>query len=90
MIKIIDESTPKVIDPPINRITVSILIKRMFMYSAINKKAKLLAPYSILNPETSSDSPSAKSNGARFVSAKADINHINAKGIAKKEIQESA
>jgi len=31
--------------------------------------------YSVLNPETSSDSPSAKSNGVRFVSAKFVINH---------------
>lgn len=88
--KRIEDSMPKVVVPPINNTTVSILIKRMFIYSAINKKAKLLAPYSILKPETSSDSPSAKSNGARFVSAKADINHINANGIVKKEIQESA
>lgn len=27
-------------------------------------------PYSILNPETSSDSPSARSNGTRFNSAR--------------------
>lgn len=29
----------------------------------------------MLNPDTSSDSPSAKSKGVRFVSAKAEINH---------------
>lgn len=29
-------------------------------------------PYSTLNPETSSDSPSEKSNGVRLVSAKQD------------------
>jgi len=29
-------------------------------------------PYSILNPETSSDSPSEKSKGVRFVSARQD------------------
>jgi len=33
-------------------------------------------PYSILNPETSSDSPSAKSKGVRFVSATQEINQI--------------
>lgn len=88
--KMIEELNPRVVVPPINKTTVNILMKRIFIYSAINKKAKLLAPYSILKPETSSDSPSAKSNGARFVSAKADINHISAKGAAKKEIQDRA
>lgn len=29
----------------------------------------------MLNPDTSSDSPSAKSKGVRLVSAKADTNH---------------
>lgn len=32
-------------------------------------------PYSTLNPETNSDSPSAKSKGVRFVSAKQEISH---------------
>jgi len=36
--------------------------------------------YSVLNPDTSSDSPSAKSNGVRFVSAKHDANHTNDNG----------
>ena len=36
--------------------------------------------YSVLNPETSSDSPSAKSKGVRFVSARQDANHIRDKG----------
>lgn len=49
----------------------------MFIYSAIkiNTKGPLL--YSVLKPETSSDSPSAKSKGVRFVSAKAVMNQIN-------------
>jgi len=38
-------------------------------------------PYSILNPDTSSDSPSAKSKGVRFVSAKQEINHIPTIGV---------
>ena len=33
------------------------------------------APYSVLNPDTSSLSPSEKSNGVRFVSASLEINH---------------
>lgn len=52
----------------------------IFMYSAIKNKAKGPAAYSTLNPETSSDSPSVKSNGARFVSARVEINHIIASG----------
>jgi hypothetical protein len=36
--------------------------------------------YSTLNPDTSSDSPSAKSNGVRFVSARFVINHITHNG----------
>ena len=43
--------------------------KIIFAYSAIKIKANLNPPYSTLNPETNSDSPSAKSKGARFVSA---------------------
>jgi len=44
----------------------------------ISAKSPLL--YSVLNPETSSDSPSAKSNGVRFVSANVVVNHINING----------
>lgn len=40
----------------------------------INAKLPLL--YSILNPDTISDSPSAKSKGARFVSARFVMNQI--------------
>lgn len=55
-------------------------ISRILPYSAINRNANSPPPYSILNPETSSDSPSAKSKGARFVSARDLINHIVAIG----------
>lgn len=50
------------------------------MYSAIKNRAKGPAAYSTLKPETSSDSPSVRSNGARFVSASVEINHIMARG----------
>lgn len=50
------------------------------MYSAMKNKAKGPAAYSTLNPETNSDSPSVRSNGARFVSARVEINHIIARG----------
>jgi hypothetical protein len=51
------------------------LINRMLAYSAKKIKAN-----STLNPETSSDSPSAKSKVVRLVSAKQEINQINDKG----------
>lgn len=59
-----------------NKAEVNSLIMRIFMYSAIKIRANPAALYSTLNPETSSDSPSAKSNGVRFVSARIVINHI--------------
>jgi hypothetical protein len=60
------------------------LIKRILAYSAKKIKAKPPAPYSTLNPDTSSDSPSAKSKGVRLVSAKQEINQTNDKGREKK------
>lgn len=56
------------------------LINKILQYSAIKIKANNLDPYSILNPETNSDSPSAKSNGVRLVSAKLVTNHITTTG----------
>ena len=44
-------------------------------------RAKRFPPYSILNPDTISDSPSAISNGARFVSAKHIVTQVINKGI---------
>jgi hypothetical protein len=55
---------------------VNILITIIFAYSAIKIKANPPALYSTLKPETSSDSPSAKSNGVRLVSAKIEMNQI--------------
>merc|ERR1712024_89562 len=53
-----------------------ILIKIILAYSAIKIKANITLPYSILKPETNSDSPSAKSKGVRLVSAIHEINQI--------------
>ena len=53
-----------------------ILIKIILAYSAIKIRANPTLPYSILNPETNSDSPSAKSKGVRLVSAIQEINQI--------------
>lgn len=47
----------------------------MLAYSPKNNKAKSPPPNSMLNPETNSDSPSAKSKGARLVSATVLVNH---------------
>jgi hypothetical protein len=49
-------------------------IKRILVYSANISKAKPPLPYSVLYPDTNSDSPSAKSKGVRFVSARQEIN----------------
>jgi hypothetical protein len=49
-------------------------------YSPKNKKAKVIEEYSTLKPETNSDSASAKSKGALYVSAKVQINQIIANG----------
>jgi len=48
----------------------------MFIYSAIKIKAKVPPLYSVLNPETNSDSPSEKSKGVRFVSARVVVNQV--------------
>lgn len=53
----------------------------MLAYSAIKIRANRPALYSTLKPDTSSDSPSAKSNGVRFVSARFVINQIAANGM---------
>jgi hypothetical protein len=60
--------------------------KRKFRsYSAKKIKSEPPAPHSILNPETNSDSPSAKSKGVRLVSAKQEINHTKDNGNVKKK-----
>ena len=53
-------------------------IKIIPEYSEINKRAKPPPPYSTLNPETNSLSPSEKSNGVRLLSAiQQDNQHKN-------------
>jgi len=73
--------------PPKKIITVNVLIAIIDPYSAKKNKAKPMLEYSTLKPETSSDSASGKSNGARFVSAKIETKNIKnkgKKGITKK------
>lgn len=68
---------------PQNRIAVINLINKILTYSAIKIKANTVPLYSTLKPDTNSDSPSAKSKGARLVSAKVVINQIINKGDKK-------
>lgn len=60
----------------------SVFMSRMLAYSAKKKRAKGPPAYSTLKPETSSDSPSVRSKGARLVSASVEIYHIAARGQA--------
>lgn len=62
-------------------VVVKTLIMIILAYSAIKISANLPLLYSILKPDTSSDSPSAKSNGVRLVSASVVIYHL--KNIGK-------
>lgn len=70
--------------------TVNIFIKIIFAYSPIKKRANGAPANSTLYPETSSDSPSVRSKGARFVSARVEINHIihNGKKGKKNQLNE--
>lgn len=73
---------------PVKKTLVNNLIKIIFIYSAIKINAKEPALYSVLNPDTSSDSPSAKSKGVRFVSARDVANQVNSEGIISNIIHE--
>lgn len=53
---------------------------KILAYSAMKIRANPNLPYSTLKPETSSDSPSEKSKGVRFVSANKDTIKIPVKG----------
>lgn len=75
------------LEPTKKKIEKIILIKIILAYSAIKINANIILPYSILNPETNSDSPSAKSNGVRFVSATHEINHTPIIGIKIKNLK---
>lgn len=55
---------------------VSPLNSKIMPYSLIKRIANKNPPYSILNPETNSDSPSEKSKGVRLVSATQLMSHV--------------
>lgn len=61
--------------------TVTKHINKIIPYSAINKPANLPAENSVLKPDTSSDSASTKSKGARLASAKQIVTHSTATGM---------
>lgn len=84
VIKLIEVSSgiAGICDAPRNKRAERVFIRRIFAYSARKNSAKGPPAYSTLKPETSSDSPSVKSNGARFVSASVEIYHIAASGQA--------
>lgn len=63
-----------------NKSVVNVFINMMFAYSARKNRANGPAAYSTLKPETSSDSPSVRSKGERFVSASVEMYHIIASG----------
>lgn len=64
--------------------TVNVFISMMLAYSAKKNRAKGPAAYSTLKPDTSSDSPSVRSKGARLVSARVETYHIMASGQQEK------
>lgn len=66
---------------PHRRVAEINLIIIILAYSAIKISANDPLLYSVLNPETSSDSPSAKSKGVRLVSASVVVSQINLSGI---------
>ena len=70
--------------PPKNSMETKALIRSMFAYSPKKNKAKVIAEYSTLYPETNSASASGKSKGCRFVSASIDtqnMRNIGSRGI---------
>lgn len=74
-------------EAPRKRMAERVFISRMLAYSARKNRAKGPPAYSTLNPETNSDSPSVKSKGARFVSARVEMYHIAARGQAGRSSQ---
>ena len=59
-------------------------------YSAKKRNVKDREEYSVLKPLTNSDSPSVKSKGARFVSARIVSNHRGIQNTPKNQYEESS
>merc|ERR1712011_37693 len=60
---------------PVNTLTPSDENSKILAYSAKKIRTKPTEEYSMLNPDTNSDSPSEKSKGVRLVSAIQEISH---------------
>src|SRR4051794_10692905 len=73
--------------PPQKSVAISAETTTTLRYSAAKKAAKRPPPYSVLYPPTSSASASARSNGARLVSAKPATMKIRKPTICGKTIQ---
>lgn len=67
--------------PPRKTRVKRVLMNKMLAYSAIKIRANPPLLYSVLNPDTNSDSPSAKSKGVRLVSANDDASQSPPRGI---------
>lgn len=65
------------------------LIIMILAYSAMKIRANPNPPYSMLKPDTSSDSPSAKSKGVRLVSARHDTNQIPTSGVNRNTLDQN-
>jgi len=76
--------TDKFRGPNRNKTPIISPLNSNIMYSPRNKNAKIFPLYSVLNPDTSSDSASLKSNGARWVSPRVEINQNNERNSTKK------
>src|SRR5689334_21885867 len=66
--------------PPRNMMEHSVEMSHMFAYSARKKMANAMPEYLTWNPATLSDSPSATSKGARFVSATPETRYVTKSG----------
>jgi hypothetical protein len=66
--------------PPKNNTLVKMQISTILAYSAKKKNTNITAACSVINPLTSSDSASARSKGALFVSAIDPIKNIRNTG----------
>lgn len=74
-------------DAPRNRVAERVFMRRILAYSARKNRANGPPAYSTLKPETSSDSPSVRSKGARLVSARVEMYHMAARGQAGRSSQ---
>src|ERR1700684_3987119 len=75
--------------PPRNRIVASAHIVVIATYSPSMNSRYGVEPYSTMNPATSSDSASTRSNGGRLVSASAEMKKMTSMGNSGSQYQRS-